>query len=265
MKQFFKFMFASMLGTILTFIIGFFIFLGFISSIIYLAEKKEVVIDNNTVLKILFSTPIKERTPNNPFEIFDPTSIEFRKSLGLNDVLRNIENASKDDKIKGIYIEVSNIMAGISTIEEIRDALLKFKESGKWIISFSDVYSQGAYYLGSVSDEIYMHPEGFMDLKGLNIESIFLKGTLEKLKIEPQILRAGKFKGAVEPFTRENFSNENRIQLSAYVNSIWGVITEDISNSRNISIEEINSDADALAVFSSTAALDKGYIDELIL
>ena len=257
-------MFASMLGTLLTFIIAFFIFLGFISSIILLAEKQEVLISENTVLKITFSTPIKERTPNNPFELFDPTSIEFRKSLGLNDILKNIKKAADDDNIEGIYIEISSISAGISSIQEIRDAIVKFKESGKWVMCFSDVYSQGAYYLGSVADEIYMHPEGLMELKGLSIESMFLKGTFEKLKIEPQVLRAGKFKGAAEPFLRDHYSTENKEQLSAYANSVWDEITEDISYSRNKSIQEINADADALAVFDATAAMERGYIDELI-
>ncbi len=264
MKQFFKFMFASMLGTILTFVIVFFIFLGIITSLVYLAEKQEVIISDNSILKITLPTPIKERTPNNPFEIFDPSSVKFRKSLGLNDILNNIDKASEDINIKGIYIEVSNISAGISTIQEIRNAIVKFKESGKWVTCFSDVYSQGAYYLSSVSDEVYMHPEGLMDLKGLSLESIFLKGTFEKLKIETQVIRAGKFKGAAEPFLKDHYSSENREQLSVYVNSLWDVITEDISKSRNISINEINSDADALAVFDASEAMERGYIDELV-
>jgi len=265
MKQFFKFMFASMLGTVLTLVIVFFIIMGMITAFISMAEKQTVVVDPNTVLKITLDQPIPERTPKSPFGNYDMVSQEFKKPIGLNDILANIDKAARDEKIKGIFLNPSMIPAGMATIREIRDALQEFKNSGKWIIAYSDAYSQSAYYLATVADQIYMHPEGFLDFRGMHIESIFLKGTLEKIDVEPQLVRHGKFKGAGEIFTREDYSEENREQLNRIISTIWNDMLPTFSQARGISIEDLNKAADELSVFfNPTSALEMKFVDKLV-
>ncbi|MEA3478358.1 MAG: signal peptide peptidase SppA [Bacteroidota bacterium] len=264
MKQFFKFMFASMLGTILTFIVIFFIFLGIISSLVALTEKQTVAVADKTLLHMKLTQAISDRTPVEPFGIFDMVSREFVKPLGLNDILKNIDRASRDDRIPGIYLELSNLNAGIATIDEIRNALLQFKTSGKFIICYSEGLSQGAYYLATVADEIYMNPEGFVDFRGLMAEVMFLKGTLDKLEIEPQIIRHGKYKSAVEPFMRKDLSESNREQLGAVIGSLWDDYLDKVSEARGESPSALNEYADDLALFEAGIALDYGFVDALL-
>lgn len=264
MKQFFKFMFASMLGTILTFIVIFFIFLGIISSLVALTEKQTVAVADKTLLHMKLTQPISDRTPVEPFGLFDMVSLEFVKPLGLNDILKNIDRASRDDRIPGIYLELSNLNTGIATIDEIRNALLEFKTSGKFIICYSEGLSQGAYYLATVADEIYMNPEGFVDFRGLMAEVMFLKGTLDKLEIEPQIIRHGKYKSAVEPFIRKDLSESNREQLGAVIGSLWDDYLDKVSEARGKSLSALNEYADDLALFEAGIALDYGFVDALL-
>ncbi|MBU2650272.1 MAG: signal peptide peptidase SppA [Bacteroidetes bacterium] len=265
MKQFFKFMFASMLGTVLTLVIVFFIIMGMITAFISMADQQTVMVDQNTVLKITLDQPIPERTPKSPFGNYDMASQEFKKPVGLNDILANIEKATRDEKIKGIFMNPSMIPAGIATIREIRDALQEFKNSGKWIIAYSDAYSQSAYYLATVADQIYLHPQGFIDFRGMHIESMFLKGTLEKIDVEPQLIRHGKFKGAGEIFTREDYSAENREQLDRIISTIWNDMLPAFSEARGISIEDLNKAADELSVFfNPKSALEMKFVDKLV-
>ncbi|MCK5079125.1 MAG: S49 family peptidase, partial [Bacteroidales bacterium] len=178
MKDFFKFMLASMLGFILVIVIVFFISLGLIIGLMSFVEQKEVVVKENTVLRIDFKNPIPERTPKN--NIFAGlTSGSFKTILGLNDILRNISDAKADDRVKGIILNLNIVPSGISTLEEIRAALLDFKESGKFILCYGEYMTQGAYYIGSVADEMYLHPQGFVDFKGLNAQLMFIKGMLD--------------------------------------------------------------------------------------
>lgn len=264
MKQFFKFMFASMLGTILTLIIVFFIFMGIIASLVSFAEKETIKVPEKSIIYINLDRPISERSPKDPFAFFDMASKEFIKQLGLNDILRNIEKATKDDNIKGIYLDLSQIQTGIATVEEIRNALVEFKQSGKFIICYGEGFSQIAYYLATVADEIYIHPEGFIDFKGINADVMFLKETLEKLEIEAQIVRHGKYKSAVEPFMRKDLSEANREQLTEVVNSIWGNFLGKISEARQISVERLNIIADKLDCFDAEKALENRLVDRLL-
>ena len=141
--------------------------------------------------------PIKERTDQNPLAELSFLGLESKKKLGLNEILQGIEDAKSDDHIKGIYLDASSLESGMATMEEIRNALVDFKKSGKFIIAYSEVYSQGAYYLATAADKIYLNPEGMIDFRGLSSEIMFFKGALDKLDIEAQIIKVGTYKSAV--------------------------------------------------------------------
>lgn len=265
MRSFFKYVLASMLGMLIVGIIFFFLSLGIISAFVSLAKKDKVVeIKNNSVLALTLDKPIKDRKPSMPLLNFRFLSFRPASSIGLNDLLDNIEKAKKDPKIKGIYLDLSSIQTGIGTIDEIRNALLDFKASGKFIISYSDFYLQPAYYLASVADEIYLNPEGMLFLKGLRVEIMFFSETLNKLGIEPQIVRHGEFKSAVEPFIEKKMSDENRIQIKAFMGSIWQYLVANISKERNVSPEKINQLADKLELWDPATAVKESLIDSLI-
>jgi protease-4 len=260
MKDFFKFMFASMLGFLLTIILLSIISFIVIVSIVALVTTEEVITPRNCVLQIKLDRPISDRGPKNSF-FMDFRSMSKRD--GLTDILKNIHKAKYDNNIKGILLDISVIPTGVSTISEIRDALIDFKRSGKFIISYSEFYSQGAYYLASVADRIYLQPQGMILFKGLDAEVTFIKGTLDKLDIKMQIIRHGKFKAATEPLFLDKMSPENRKQLSELVNNFWAKIVEGISVSRGISIERLNQIADSLKAETPEYALKNKLVDQL--
>ncbi len=263
MRDFFKFLFASMLGFLLTLIILFFLFLGLISSIMSFSEKEVINVPENSILHIKFNQEINDRTPAD--FMFDFLSMEPNKQIGLNDILKNLEKAKVDNNIKGIYMELTAIPTGKATLQEIREALIDFKESGKFIITYSELMGQGAYYLASVSDKIYLNPEAILLFKGLSSQRIFYKDLMEKLDVEAQIIRGknNKFKSAVEPYMLDKMSNASRQQTEKYLNSIWGKMLEDIAASRNITVEELNKVADKISFFSPDELVEKGLIDGL--
>jgi protease IV len=263
MKDFFKFMFASMLGFIIVLVVLFFIFVGLVASLASFAEKKSVVIEPNTLLQIKLDKPIFDRSPKDPFSFFSPEGLDMNQEPGLDEILKNIDKAKTDPKIAGIFLDLGFIPSGISTIREIRQALTDFKTSGKFIIAYGELYSQGAYYLGSVADKIYLHPSGAIDFKGLGANLFFLKGTLEKLDVEMQVIRHGKYKSAVEIFTQNEMSPANREQLNAMITDIWQTLLTDISASRNMSRDKLNLIADNLDAFVADKALATGLVDGL--
>jgi len=264
MKDFFKFMFASMLGFFIMSIILFFIFLGMITSLASIMESEKIEVAENTLLVMKLGTPITDRAPVDPLAGFDFQSMESNKPMGLNDILKNLDKAARDENIKGIYLNLTGVNAGSATLLEIRDALVKFKESGKFIISYSEVYTQGSYFLATTADKIYMNPEGMMDFHGLSAEMMFFKGTIEKLEAEMQIIRHGKYKSAVEPFMLDKMSPENREQMMAIIDAIWGKITQSISESRNIPVDRLNEIADGLLIKLPEDAVKFGLVDELM-
>ena len=208
--------------------------------------------------------PIVDRASKNPFDDFDFFTMRPTSRLGLNDILQNIEKAKKDDNIEGIFLEISMPQAGVSTLGEIREALVDFRESGKFILAHSDSYTQSAYYLASVADHLYITPTGIVQWTGLRSETMFFKGTLEKLGIEPQIIRTGEFKSAVEPFMYDRMSDENREQVTGYLNSIWKAVLEGISATRNMPADRLDQIADQLLVRSAETAVEHGLVDELM-
>jgi len=260
MKSFFKYLLASTLGVIIASIIMFFAFIVFLGTLLSVQDKP-VDIKANTILLLKLDRPINDRKSSFPLITYNFSSFGADGPIGLNDILDNIKKAGEDNKIKGIYLQLSGLQTGIATIEEIRNALDDFKKSGKFIIAFSDTYTQGSYYLASVADKIYLNPGGSVNLIGLSADLVFFRKTLEKLDIEPEVIRHGKFKSAVEPFMYDRMSPENREQIRTYVGSIWEHMVQQISGSRNISAEKINLFADSLLMWNINSALDYGIID----
>lgn len=270
MKTFFKTFLASFLGSAaLVVILIIFLISSLVSSVISSTEKK-VSIQPQSVLYMNLNYEIPDRTnPNELGIVFSGLNFNFTETdmAGMNDILNNIEAAATDPNISGIFLELSTIMTSSANIEEIRNKLIEFKKSGKFLISYAEAYSQSAYYLASVSDKIYMLPDGILDIHGMASQSIFYKHLFEKLDIEMQIIRPenNKFKSAVEPYFLDKMSEANREQNSVLLNSIWGKICDDISTSRNISVETINKFADDLTLmFDTQAAVDNNFIDGLI-
>jgi protease-4 len=263
MKNFFKFLLASLLGVMLACAIMFFIFVGIAGAIVS-SQNKPVSIKPRTILMLKLDQPIHDRKYSLPLPGLNPFNFGFDNQIGLNEVLSNISKACKDTNICGIYLELTTLDAGISTVEEIRNALLDFKKTGKFIVSYSDFYTQKAYYLASVSDKVLMNPVGIFNFGGLSAEILFFKKALDKLDVEPQIVRHGKFKSAVEPLMYEKMSAENREQIKTYMGSIWQHIVEQVALQRGISSSVVNSLADNMTVGSGNEALKSGLIDSLL-
>jgi protease IV len=270
MKQFFKFMFASMIGTFITImlasIISMLIFFGMLTSIISSASEgskdKIVKVESNSVLHVKLNYEIADRTSNNPFENFNFQTFKASENLGLDKILKSIHKAKDDENIKGIYLDLTSIDGGMATLEEIRNALVDFKKSGKWIISYSEIYTQGTYYLASISDKIYLNPAGIVEHRGLSSELMFFKNALEKLEVEMQIIRHGKFKSAVEPYMLEKMSDANREQYQLLLNTAWGSMVKQVAKSRNITVEKLNELADNMTIQDAKIAKAEGLVDE---
>ena len=266
MKQFFKFFLASILGTIVAGMLFFVIMLGIIAGIAAIAgsSDKPVKIKENTILLMDLNRQIVERTVSDPFSEAMSVIQDIPSPMGLNVILKNIKKAKIDKNIAGIYLETGMINAGFATIEEIRDALIDFKASGKFIVSFSPIYSQKSYYLASASDKIYLNPGGMLEFKGLASTNVFIRGTLEKMGVEMQIVKHGKFKSAVEPFIRDNMSDPARLQTKKYVNSIWEHVVKKIGEERNLSRAQLMAVADKMITYGDVQGfVDAGLVDDL--
>ncbi len=262
MKSFLKYTLATIVGLLITGLLFFIIFFSTVGALMS-KQDKPVEIKPNTVLKVSLDHMIMDRSPKSPFSNFDFGEFGPSKTLGLNDILANIEKARKDDDIKGIYLDLSVIPAGMATIEEIRNALLDFKESEKFIIAYSDNYIQTSYYLASVADKVYLNPAGRVNLTGLSSQVMFFKEGLDKLGIEPQIIRHGKFKSAIEPFTRNDMSEENREQIMEFVSDMWDKMAEGIAENRGISVEKVNELTKSLALHNADIAVENNLVDSL--
>lgn len=262
MKSFFKCTLAVILGCLIFSILGFFIMMGIASGIMSSAEK-QVVIEENSVLKLNLGNEVVDRGTKDPFQSLEALGLSGMKKTGLDDLLSALEKAKTEDKIKGILLRVDDVPAGYASLKEIRDALLDFKkESGKFIYAYSEMYSQEGYYLASVADKIYLTPEGSLDIHGLASQSLYYKNLFDKLGIEIQVIRHGKFKSAVEPFILDEMSDANREQISTYINSIWGTFAAEISESRSLSIDSLNDLADAgLSFRTPNFMLENGLVD----
>ncbi len=267
--KFSKVLLAAFLGTLIALVVNFFIKVGVVTSMISsLSTEKETVIKPkpNSVLYMKLNYAIPDRTTENPFGGINFTTLEAQDMTGLNDILRNIEQAKTDPNIKGIYLELSSIPTATATLQEIRNKLIEFKTSGKFIVSYGEMYSQSAYYIASVADKIYLNPDGMLDLHGMATQITFYKHLLDKLDIEMQIVRGpnNRFKSAVEPFFLDKMSQANREQMEKLLGTVWGQILTGISESRNISVEQLDQIADNLETyFNADKALEYGLVDNL--
>jgi len=265
MKSFFKNVLSTIVGMVLAVFVIVLLFIGIVSvSISSLNNDKQVTVKENSILKInLAELSVVERTSENPFEGLN-FSGDLPKTIALKQVLDNIEKAKTDENIKAIYINTPYVSAGLSQIEEIRNKLLEFKQTGKPIIAYSEVYNQAAYYLSSVANTVYLNPEGIVELKGLSAGIMFYKGLFEKLDIDVQIIRHGKFKSAIEPFILDKMSVANREQMQLLLNSFADNIMDSIANQRGLTLKEVQQHANTLILENAKSCIDYKYVDALL-
>ena len=267
--KFYKVVLAAFIGTLIALLINFFVKVGVISSMISSMSKDtetSTVVKPNSVLFMKLNYEIPDRTTDNPFKSIDFNTMESIETTGLNVILRNIEHAKTDMNIKGIYLELSSIPTSTATLQEIRSKLMEFKESGKFIVCYGETYSQSAYYVASIADQIWLNPEGMLDLHGMASQIMFYKHLFEKLEIEMQIVRGpnNRFKSAVEPYFLDKMSEANREQMDKLLGTVWGEILKGISQTRNISVEQLNQIADNLELMTDAKkALEYGLVDQL--
>ena len=268
--RFYKVVIAAFIGTLIALLINFFVKIGVISSIIKNASKDTEVattVKPNSVLYMKLDYEIADRTSENEFAGIDFNTMETKDVTGLNQILNNIDFAKTDTNIKGIYLELSSIPTSTATLQEIRNKLIEFKESGKFIVAYGENYSQSAYFLATAADKIYVNPEGMIDLHGMASQVMFYKHLLEKLDVEMQIVRGpnNRFKSAVEPYFLDKMSEANREQMDKLLSSVWGEILTSISQSRDISVEQLNQIADQMETFSDAKkALEYNLVDGLM-
>ena len=265
MKSFFKNVLSTIVGMVLAVFVIMLLFIGIVSvSISSLNNEPEVTVKENSILKInLSDVSVVERISENPFEGLN-FSGDIPKTIALKQVLYNIEKANADEQIKAIYINTSFVNAGLSQIEEIRNKLLEFKQTGKPIIAYAEVYSQTAYYLSSVANKIYLNPEGIVELKGFSAGIMFYKEFLKKLDIDVQVIRHGKFKSAIEPYILDKMSAANREQMQLLLNSFADNIMDSIANQRGLTLAHVESHINNLSLEDAKKCLELTYVDALL-
>ena len=261
MKDFIKFTFASVLGVLLAGII--FTVLGIVSMVGMVASSDtETTVEENSILFLDMEGILSERVQDNPLQAI--IGEEF-KEYGLDDILASIQKAKEHENIKGIYLQAGMMDAPCASLEEIRNALKSFKESGKFIVAYGDNYTQGMYYLASVADKVIVNPQGTIAWQGLASQTIFFKDLLKKIGVEMEIFKVGTYKSAVEPFIATEMSDANREQITAFLNSTWKRLLEDISASRGISEDDLNKCADDCMTFSPAETyVANGLADTLL-
>ncbi|MFT4661959.1 MAG: protease-4 [Patiriisocius sp.] len=258
MKAFLKYFLAAFLAFFTAIVL---IFLGLFGSVLFSGDGNDISIENNSVLHLQFKNEITERQSSKKFNI-DPSSFKVLKKDGLDMIINQINKAALDPKIEGIFLDFRNINSRLATVQEIRDALSAFKASGKWIVAYSDVLSQKAYYLASVANEIYIEPEGTVEFNGLMTKIAFLKRTLEKIGVEMQVVRPknNKFKSAVEPFMLDSMSAANELQTKTLLAGLWGEMLKSIGEDRGLSIEKLNDIADDFTGMDPRESANVGLI-----
>ncbi len=265
MKIFWKAFFASLLAIVAASILLILLLIGTISALTSFKDQI-VTIKSQSLLMLKLDGRIVERKSNNPFEDLELPGIKMSNTTGLNQILGCIEKAKTDDRIKGIYMELSEINAGYATVEEIRNALIDFRKSGKFIYTYADMISQKAYYLATTSDSLMLNPMGMFDFRGLNAEHTFFKKAMDKFGIEMQVVRGknNKFKSAVEPYLFDKMSDASREQTTVYLKSIWNHVLNGISERRGVPVDSLNSYADGVMTFQKAdKALKNKFFDNL--
>ena len=261
MKDFLKFTLATVTGIIISSVVLFFISILVVFSMVSSSES-ETQVRKNSVMMLDLNGTLTERSQENPLYFLMK---EDYKTYGQDDILSSIRKAKENEDIKGIYIQATSLGAGFASLEEIRDALKDFKESGKFIVAYGDTYTQNLYYLSSVADKVLLNPQGMLEWRGLAATPMFFKDLLEKIGVEMQIFKVGTYKSAVEPFISTEMSPANREQVNVYLSSIWGQITSSVAESRNLSVEALNKEADRMLMFyPAEESVKNGLVDTLI-
>lgn len=253
MKDFIKNVLATMVG-----MFGFFIVMGVIGmmSIIGMIASGNAAqnVEKNSVFVLNLSGTISEQGSENPLSMFTGDN---SLNSGLNDILSSIKKAKANDDIKGIYIEAGALAANYATLQEIRNALADFRKSGKWIVAYGDFYTQGAYYVASVADKVYINPKGIVDWHGIGAQTMFYKDFMAKFGVKWEVVKVGTFKSATETFTEEKMSDANRLQTQTFIDGTWRNVCNAVSKSRGISIDSLNSYADSYLALQATETLVK--------
>lgn len=251
---------ATLVGQVILLLILVLIGLSAVSG---LKKKEKKSIADGSVLHLKLNSVITDQAPSEDLAFFNQLSGDISAPMGLISLVERIKVAAKDSKIKGIFLDLSFFEAGYAKADELHDAMTEFRKSGKFIYAYSDFYYNNTYYLASAADKVFMNPQGEMLFNGLVSDVTFFKGALEKLGVEVQVVRRGKFKGAVEPFTRDNLSEENRAQIQSYISSVYDALTMDIAKSRKMTAERVKEIAGDMLVRSPEDAVKFGLVDEL--
>ena len=262
-KTFLAALLAFVLGSLAILLFGMFILFAIAGSM-----ERTVTVKEGSILRIDFSEVINDAPSSDPLAGFDFRTLQSTRQLSLLKVLRTLEAAAVDDRIEGIYLRMNGTggVTGTALIEELREAIELFKQSGKFVVAYNETYSQGQYYLASAADRIYLQPEGGMDWSGLSTSLMFYKGLFDKLDLKAEVFRPTvcKYKSAVEPYILDRMSDANREQMQALVDSMWGTIAEAVAASRGIDVERLNEIADKLQVTLPEDALKYGFVDGLL-
>jgi protease-4 len=267
MRQFLKYVLATIVGLLLFSFVGFLLLIG-LSAALSSSSDQKVEVKENSVLKIDLDKPIEERSADNPFNGFGPIDASG-DAIGLIELKQTLKDAKEDDNIKGIYLQTESPSAGWASVEEIRNALIDFKQSKKFVYAYAETMNEKGYYIASIADKIYLNPVGDLEWNGLDAELSFFKGTLDKLGIKPEIFRVGEFKSAVEPFIREDMSEHNKRQVTSFINSINDHMLVRVAQSRGLRVDSLKRYADKLTIQKPADALrtklvtNIGYQDEL--
>ena len=266
MKQFLKFTLATLVGIILASLLGVLILFGIVGAVAGSSEKVTTLKPNSVYELDLAGTLIDRSKDDQLSAAFaEAMGQHSETTIGLDDILANIEKAKADENIVGIYLKGGSLNGGIASIKEIRNALIDFKKSGKFVVAYADNYSQRMYYLVSVANKILLNPQGMLELKGLSAQTMFLKNTLDKLGIEMQIVKVGTFKSAVEPLVNTKMSDANRLQVNVFMNSIWKTLITEVSDSRKIPVDSLNKFADEMLMFQPTEkSIQYKLVDKLV-
>ncbi|MBB1642361.1 MULTISPECIES: signal peptide peptidase SppA [Sphingobacterium] len=270
MKSFFKYVLATITGIVISFVVLFIVLMGIIGAIISSASSdQEIVVKSNSVLYLSFDYDITERSEANPLGSLNLPGYST-KNIGLDDILARIKYAATDGNIKGIYLDASHIGVGFASLKEVRDELLAFKKTGKFVVAYNAGYDQKAYYVASTADKVYVNPQGTIDFRGLASSTMFYKDLLDKVGVEMQIVKVGTFKSAVEPYFLNKMSDPNRLQVTSYLGSIYGTFINEIAASRNIAADSLRAIANDYRVRDADDAVKykladaKLYKDELL-
>lgn len=270
MKSFFKYVLATITGIVISFVVLFIVLMGIIGAIISSASSdQEIVVKSNSVLYLSFDYDITERSEANPLGSLNLPGYST-KNIGLDDILARIKYAATDGNIKGIYLDASHIGVGFASLKEVRDELLAFKKTGKFVVAYNAGYDQKAYYVASIADRVYVNPQGTIDFKGLASSTMFYKDLLDKVGVEMQIVKVGTFKSAVEPYFLNKMSDPNRLQVTSYLGSIYSTFINEIAASRNIAADSLRAIANDYRVRDADDAVKykladaKLYKDELL-